>query len=146
METAQKYYRWNLGKSETKDKAIEYLKKRSVNSDLAKTFGIGYSSNGWNNITHLAKNAQIPEAILVETGLAIKNDKGNVYDRFRGRIMFPIRNIQGNVIAYGGRVIEGDESGMDGVKYINSPETIFFERIILFMDYMNIAKSKNNRK
>jgi DNA primase len=128
METAQKYYRWNLGKSETKDKAIEYLKKRSVNSDLAKTFGIGYSSNGWNNITHLAKNAQIPEAILVETGLAIKNDKGNVYDRFRGRIMFPIRNIQGDVIAYGGRVIEGDESGMDGVKYINSPETVIFQK------------------
>ena len=128
METAQKYYRWNLGKSETKKKAIEYLKKRSVNSELAKSFGIGYSSDGWNNITHLAKNAQVPEAILVETGLAIKNDNGNVYDRFRGRIMFPIRNIQGNVIAYGGRVIEGQEDGMEGVKYINSPETVIFQK------------------
>jgi DNA primase len=128
METAQKYYRWNLGKSETKERAIEYLKKRSVNSELAKSFGIGYSSDGWNNITHLAKNAQVPETILVETGLAIKNDKGNVYDRFRGRIMFPIRNIQGNVIAYGGRVIEGQEDGMEGVKYINSPETMIFQK------------------
>ncbi len=128
METAQKYYRWNLGKSETKERAIEYLKKRSVNSELAKSFGIGYSSDGWNNITHLAKNTQVPETILVETGLAIKNDKGNVYDRFRGRIMFPIRNIQGNVIAYGGRVIEGQEDDMEGVKYINSPETMIFQK------------------
>jgi len=128
METAQKYYRWNLGKSETKDKAIEYLKKRSVNSNLAKTFGIGYSSDGWNNITHIAKNAQVPEAILVETGLAIKNDKGNIYDRFRGRIMFPIRNIQGSVIAYGGRVIEESDDNMGGVKYINSPETVVFQK------------------
>lgn len=128
LETVQKYYRWNLGKAETKDKAIEYLKKRSINSELAKTFGIGYASDSWNNITHLAKNAQISESLLIETGLVIKNDKGNIYDRFRGRIMFPIRNIQGNVIAYGGRVIEEYKDGMEGVKYINSPETITFQK------------------
>jgi DNA primase len=122
LEVAQKYYRWNLGKSNTKEKAINYLKKRGVDSDLAKFFGIGYSSEGWNHITQLAKSVKTSEEILIETGLAIKNDKGNIYDRFRGRIMFPIRNIQGNVIAYGGRVIDDN----DGVKYINSPETIVF--------------------
>ncbi|MFV9972998.1 MAG: DNA primase [Francisella endosymbiont of Hyalomma asiaticum] len=124
LAVAQKYYRWNLGNSVTKDKAINYLKKRSIDSDLAKFFGIGYSSEGWNNITELAKSVNIPEEILVYTGLAIKNDKGNLYDRFRGRIMFPIRNIQGNVIAYGGRVIDNSQS----VKYINSPETLVFQK------------------
>ncbi|AEB28720.1 DNA primase [Francisella hispaniensis] len=124
LAAAQKYYRWNLGNSVTKDKAINYLKKRGIDSNLARFFGIGYSSEGWNNITELAKSINISEEILVDTGLAIKNDKGSLYDRFRGRIMFPIRNIQGNVIAYGGRVI--DDS--DGVKYINSPETLVFQK------------------
>ena len=124
LAAAQKYYRWNLGKSVTKDKAINYLKKRGIDSNLARFFGIGYSSEGWNNITELAKSINISEEILVDTGLAIKNDRGSLYDRFRGRIMFPIRNIQGNVIAYGGRVI--DDS--DGVKYINSPETLVFQK------------------
>lgn len=124
LEIAQKYYRWNLGNSKTKDIAISYLKRRGIDSALAKTFGIGYSSEGWNNITQLAKSAKVTEVILVDTGLAIKNDKGNIYDRFRGRIMFPIRNIQGSVIAYGGRVIDD----ADGVKYINSPETIVFQK------------------
>ena len=142
LETAQKYYRWNLGKSKTKDKAIEYLRKRSVNSELAKTFGIGYSSDGWSNVTNLAKNLQTPENILIETGLAIKNDKGNVYDRFRDRIMFPIRNIQGNVIAYGGRVIED----IEGVKYINSPETIIFQKnntLYGLYEYRQIKKQQD---
>ncbi|ASG68025.1 DNA primase [Francisella halioticida] len=124
LEVAQKYYRWNLGNSESKDKAINYLKKRGIDSNLAKSFGIGYSSEGWNNITQLARSAKTTEEVLISTGLAIKNDKGNVYDRFRGRIMFPIRNIQGNVIAYGGRVIDDN----DGVKYINSPETLVFHK------------------
>ncbi|API86879.1 DNA primase [Francisella uliginis] len=124
LEIAQKYYRWNLGNSETKDKAINYLKKRGIDSKLAKFFGIGYSSEGWNNITQIARSAKATEDVLIDTGLAIKNDKGNVYDRFRGRIMFPIRNIQGNVIAYGGRVVDDN----DGVKYINSPETLVFQK------------------
>ncbi|OEZ33841.1 DNA primase [Francisella endosymbiont of Amblyomma maculatum] len=124
LAVAQKYYRWNLGNSVTKNKAINYLKKRGIDSDLAKFFGIGYSSEGWNSITELAKSVNIPEEILVDTGLAIKNDKGNLYDRFRGRIMFPIRNIQGNVIAYGGRVIDNSQA----VKYINSPETLVFQK------------------
>lgn len=124
LEIAQKYYRWNLGNSETKDKAINYLKKRGIDSKLAKFFGIGYSSEGWNNITQIARSAKASEDVLIDTGLAIKNDKGNVYDRFRGRIMFPIRNIQGNVIAYGGRVVDDN----DGVKYINSPETLVFQK------------------
>lgn len=124
LETAQKYFRWNLGNSETKDKAIDYLKKRGIDSTLAKFFGIGYSSNGWNNIIQLGRSIKASDDVLVDTGLAIKNDKGNIYDRFRGRIMFPIRNIQGNVIAYGGRVIDD----ADGVKYINSPETVVFQK------------------
>ncbi|MDE4998856.1 DNA primase, partial [Francisella tularensis subsp. holarctica] len=65
LAAAQKYYRWNVGNSVTKDKAINYLKTRGIDSSLAKFFGIGYSSEGWNNITELAKSINIPEEILV---------------------------------------------------------------------------------
>ncbi|AIT08649.1 DNA primase [Candidatus Francisella endociliophora] len=142
LETTQKYYRWNLGNSTMKDKAINYLKKRGIDSNLAKFFGIGYSSEGWNNITQLARSIKINNEVLIETGLVVKNDKGNIYDRFRGRIMFPIRNIQGNVIAYGGRVIDDN----DGVKYINSPETIVFQKShILYGLYEYRQKKKENQ-
>lgn len=124
LETAQKCYRWNLGNAPTKNKAIDYLKNRLVNGELAKTFGIGYAPDSWTYITNFAKSLKIPQEILLESGLAIQNDNGRVYDRFRDRIMFPIRNIQGSVIAYGGRVLES----VDGVKYINSPETIVFQK------------------
>ncbi|AXA33511.1 DNA primase [Francisella adeliensis] len=124
LETAQKCYRWNLGNAPTKDKAIGYLKEREVDGALAKTFGIGYAPEGWTYVTDFANSIKIPQEILLESGLAIKNDSGRVYDRFRGRIMFPIRNIQGSVIAYGGRVIED----VEGVKYINSPETLVFQK------------------
>ncbi|QLE78706.1 DNA primase [Francisella sp. Scap27] len=124
LETAQKCYRWNLGNAPTKDKAIGYLKEREVDGALAKTFGIGYAPEGWTYITDFANSIKISQEILLESGLAIKNDSGRVYDRFRGRIMFPIRNIQGSVIAYGGRVIED----VEGVKYINSPETLVFQK------------------
>lgn len=124
LETSQKCYRWNLGNAPTKDKAINYLKNRSVTGALAKTFGVGYAQEGWTYITDFAQSLKIPQEILLESGLAIKNDNGRVYDRFRGRIMFPIRNIQGSVIAYGGRVIDD----VEGVKYINSPETLVFQK------------------
>lgn len=102
---------------------------------LAKTFGIGYAPEGWTYITDFANSIKISQEILLESGLAIKNDSGRVYDRFRGRIMFPIRNIQGSVIAYGGRVIED----VEGVKYINSPETLVFKKTTCCTGFMSIA-------
>ncbi|MBK2043734.1 DNA primase, partial [Allofrancisella guangzhouensis] len=140
---AQKYYRWNLGNSNSKDKAVTYLKKRSVNSNLAKLFGIGYACEGWNNILQLASGAKLTEDTLIETGLVVKNDNGNIYDRFRNRIMFPIRNIHGDVIAYGGRVLDDGE----GAKYINSPETLVFQKNnILYglYEYRQFRKQQKN--
>ncbi|KEI35871.1 DNA primase [Francisella sp. W12-1067] len=143
LETAQKYYRWSLGNSSMKDKAIDYLKKRAISSELAKFFGIGYACDGWDNIIQLAKKAKLTDDILIETGLVVQKDNGNIYDRFRKRIMFPIRNIQGNVIAYGGRVLDDK----DGVKYINSPETLIFQKNnILYglYEYRQFKKQQKN--
>ena len=118
LNKTYKYYRWCLSKS---PQAIDYLKSRAITSNVANEFGIGFAVNNWRHLSNFAKK-NIDENILLQTGLAIKNDNNSVYDRFRNRIMFPIRNIQGQVVGYGGRAID------DGVKYINSPETIIFSK------------------
>ena len=88
LQIAQKYYRWNLGNDIGRNYAIQYLKNRGVDSNIAKFFGIGYSSDRWDSIVTLSKSAKISNDVLLQTGLVVKNDNGHVYDRFRERIMF----------------------------------------------------------
>ncbi|MBX3705055.1 MAG: DNA primase [Pseudomonadales bacterium] len=102
--------------------AIAYLRKRGVAGVVARDFGIGFAADAWDGLRKAL--SAVPEATLVEAGLLIRNDSGRVYDRFRGRIMFPIRDTRGRVIGFGGRVMgQGD-----GPKYLNSPETPVFHK------------------
>ena len=118
MLTATRYYREQLKQS---PRAIEYLKGRGLSGEIAKRFGIGYAPDGWQNLASAVPNYQ--DKSLVETGLVIANDEGKRYDRFRDRIMFPIINQRGQVIGFGGRVLDRGEP-----KYLNSPETPLFEK------------------
>ena len=113
VATADTLYRRTLRKTPA---AIDYLKGRGVDGETAKAFGIGFAPNDWQTTTQAVGNA----------GLAIRNDAGRVYDRFRGRIMFPIRDTRGRVIAMGGRILPGTDD--DGPKYLNSPETPIFHK------------------
>src|SRR5210317_1873532 len=103
--------------------AVEYVKQRGIDGSTAKRFGIGYSPGGWSNV--LDKFGKSPEAIerLLATGLIIAKDNGQHYDRFRDRIMFPIRDARGRTIGFGGRILGNDEP-----KYLNSPETVLFHK------------------
>jgi DNA primase len=103
--------------------AVEYLKQRGIDGSTARRFGIGYAPDGWSNV--LDKFGKSPEAIerLVATGLIIAKDNGQHYDRFRDRIMFPIRDARGRTIAFGGRILGEGEP-----KYLNSPETVLFHK------------------
>jgi DNA primase len=103
--------------------AVEYLKKRGIDGATAKRFGIGYAPDGWSNV--LDKYGKSPEAIerLLATGLIIRKDNGKHYDRFRERIMFPIRDTRGRTIGFGGRTLGDGEP-----KYLNSPETVLFHK------------------
>ena len=103
--------------------AVAYLKEREVSGVIARDFGIGYAPDEWHTLSE-AFNDTVPEANLLKAGLLTENDQGKVYDRFRGRIMFPIRDTRGRVIGFGGRVM-GDASGP---KYLNSPETPVFHK------------------
>ncbi|MFC4892731.1 DNA primase [Pseudofrancisella aestuarii] len=143
LDISSKYYRWNLMNSNTKEKAIKYLKSRGIDGQIVNFFNIGYATDDWSGVCNFASKANVVVDTVIETGLAIKNDNGRVYDRFRSRIMFPIRNIQGRVIGYGGRVIDD----VDGVKYINSPESIVFQKSSVLYglyEYRQKRKEGNN--
>jgi len=118
MQTATRYYREQLKLSQ---RAIDYLKQRGLSGEIAAKFGIGYAPDGWQNLAAAFPNYQ--DATLNETGLVITSDENKRYDRFRDRIMFPIINVRGQVIGFGGRVLDKGEP-----KYLNSPETPLFEK------------------
>lgn len=103
--------------------AVAYLQKRGIDGATAKRFGIGYAPDGWSNT--LDKFGQTDEAAerLLATGLIIRKDNGKHYDRFRDRLMFPIRDARGRTIGFGGRVMGDGEP-----KYLNSPETVLFHK------------------
>ena len=118
MARAAKYYYEQLKHS---DKAIAYLKWRGLSGEIAQKFGIGYAPDGWQNLGAAYDDYSLTD--LQTIGLVIKNEQGRLYDRFRDRVMFPIINPKGEVIAFGGRVLGEVEP-----KYLNSPETPLFEK------------------
>lgn len=118
MVRAAKYYREQLKAS---PRAIEYLKRRGLSGEIAARYGIGYAPDGWQNLDQEFVDYKAAE--LAECGLVIDNEQGRRYDRFRDRIMFPILDQRGNVIGFGGRILDSGEP-----KYLNSPETPLFEK------------------
>ena len=111
-------------KSDQGKKTIKYLKERGISGETAKFFQLGYSSNKKPTLFENLKN-EFKEIDLDESGLFGKNDDGEHYDRFRDRLMFPIRNIKGECIAFGGRLLSDKK---DQAKYLNSPETKTYKK------------------
>lgn len=111
------------------DRAINYFKARGLSGEIARTFGLGYAPEGWRALASVFPDYSDP--LLVESGLVIAGEPGEEnssgeakrYDRFRDRVMFPIRNVKGECIGFGGRVL-----GDDKPKYLNSPETPVFSK------------------
>lgn len=120
LAKVERYYQANLRNN---DAAKDYLKARGIDGATAKRFGIGYASAGWSTVLDkFGKSNEIIERLLA-VGLVIRKDNASHYDRFRDRIMFPIRDARGRCIGFGGRVI-GDQEP----KYLNSPETVLFHK------------------
>ena len=91
------------------------------NSDI-KRFSLGYSLNSWDSLVNYLRTEKVNDKQILDLGLALQSKHG-LYDRFRGRLMFPIKNIAGKIIAFGGRLIDGE-----GAKYINSPESVVYSK------------------
>ncbi|MBS3964933.1 MAG: DNA primase [Methylomonas sp.] len=98
--------------------AIDYLKKRGVSDDVIREFGLGFAPEAWDVLSNRFERSQ-----LIEAGLVVTRDDGRVYDRFRGRLMFPIRDKRRRVVGFGGRVLDDTLP-----KYLNSPETPVFSK------------------
>lgn len=104
---------------------LSYFKERGFREDIVKKFNLGYSPDVWDALTQNAIKNKHAEEYLEKTGLAIRNDKGQLFDRFRGRVMFPIHNFTGRVIGFGGRTLKTDKKV---AKYVNSPESDIYHK------------------
>lgn len=118
MEVAGRWFSEQLPSNEP---ASQYLQRRGLSQEVIQNFGLGYAPAGWENIASRFSN--FGNTKLLASGLLTKNEQGRVYDRFRERIMFPIRDRRGRVIGFGGRVL-----GKGEPKYLNSPETEIFHK------------------
>ncbi|HJX57792.1 MAG TPA: DNA primase, partial [Thiobacillus sp.] len=117
LEQAAQFYKKQLKQT---PRAIDYLKKRGLTGAIAARYGIGYAPEGWSPLKQVF--ADYTADALAASGLVIDGDRGR-YDRFRDRIMFPIKNIKGQIVGFGGRVLDKGEP-----KYLNSPETPLFHK------------------
>jgi len=123
MELAASFYIERLW-TDGGDRARDYLDKRGIAPEVARRFGLGWAPEGWETLLGALKTSGIAEETLVAAGLAVdRENKPGAYDRFRGRLLFPIRDLQGRVVAFGGRAF-GDEPP----KYLNSPETPLYSK------------------
>ena len=104
---------------------LSYFKERGFREDIIKKFDLGYSPDVWDALTTKAVTSGYKEENMERTGLSIRNDKGKLYDRFRGRVMFPIHNFTGRVIGFGGRTLKTDKNVP---KYVNSPESEIYHK------------------
>lgn len=120
MQKVEKHYQQELRKHQP---AADYLKARGIDGATAKRFGIGYAPSGWSHLLDKFGTSREASDRLLAVGLIIRKDNGKHYDRFRERIMFPIRDSRGRCIGFGGRVM-----GQEKPKYLNSPETVLFHK------------------
>ncbi len=118
LEQAASFYVEQLRNNAEAKKAVDYLKNRGLSGEIAQEFHIGFAPDSWDSL-----NKQFKTQELIDAGLAIAKDTGGAYDRFRGRVVFPIRDRRGRVVGFGGRVLDDSLP-----KYLNSPETDVFHK------------------
>jgi DNA primase len=142
---AAEFYHYLLTEHRLGKRGMEYLLKRGITKDSIRLFKLGYSPNEWQGLTdYLTKKKGYKLNELEQAGLAIKGNGGRYYDRFRGRIMFPLFDHRGRVVGFAGRVLDPEEKE---AKYINSPETVLYHKsLILYgLEISKEAIKKANR-
>jgi len=143
-QLAADFFQFVLLKTDYGKKALNYLYQRKIKTSTIKTFNLGYAPLSWNSLFSFLKRKKYEEEEMLENGLLVRSEKGSFYDRFRGRLIFPIYDSRGNIIAFSGRtLIENDKEA----KYINSPETpLYHKRETLFGFHLakESIKKQNN--
>ena len=127
LEEATLFYHQQLRSSSDGQKALEYLKHRGLSDEIIETFGLGYAPNGWEATIQYFKSKGYDESQLLEAGMVSEREDGSFYDKFRHRIMFPIRDARGRMAGFGGRILDPN----DIPKFMNSPQTPVFDKSAL---------------
>lgn len=124
LEEAVTYYRHQLFNTPAGQAALQYLKGRGLDEQVIEAFGLGYAPQSWDMTNRYFQEKGISEADLLAVGLVSARDSGGVYDRFRHRVMFPIRDERGRMAGFGARILDPD----DVPKFLNSPQTVLFDK------------------
>jgi len=125
MKAASEIFEKNLSENDSAEKTRKYIKQeRKISPEICKKYSIGYSLNSWDSLNEQLKKKAFSEEILIKSGLAKRNKEGKLYDVFRDRLMFPIKDRKGRVVGFGGRVMNPD----DQPKYLNTGDTPIFQK------------------
>lgn len=124
LQDAADYYRQQMLQTPQGQETLAYLRKRGLNDETIKVWGLGYAPSGWSELTNAMKRKGYTDALLLEAGLVAEREDGSSYDKFRHRLMFPIRDTNGKMAGFGGRVLDPN----DIPKYMNSPKTDLFDK------------------
>ncbi|MBN1815924.1 MAG: DNA primase [Sedimentisphaerales bacterium] len=122
-EWAMKLWQANLADKDKGGFAREYLERRRISVPSVRQWDLGLAVEAWDGLRAAARQRKIPEAILLQAGLIVGGAEGRTYDKFRNRLMFPIRDVTGRIIGFGGRTLADDPA-----KYLNSPATVLFDK------------------
>ena len=137
-----KFFQKNLSEQSESSSVYKYLKSRNIEGKSSQNFSLGYATKSWDDLCKYLLKEGISREDILKTGLIKTSDKGKDYDFFRNRLMFPIRNRRGQVIGFGGRVIENEEP-----KYLNSAESLVFKKNReLYGLYESIVQNRNINK
>jgi DNA primase len=123
LDKADRFFRHALRTHSDRARAVDYLKQRGLTGQVAHTYGLGFAPPGWQHMRDTFGTDRAQQSLLSAAGLITSNATGREYDRFRDRVMFPIRDPRGRTIAFGGRVLDASKP-----KYLNSPETLLFHK------------------
>ena len=137
---AARYFNHTLMKERDGEKGRLYFHSRGLSPKTITKYGLGYAPDGWRRLTDYLKAQGCREDELIAANLARESDRGGVYDSFRDRVIFPIIDLRGNVIAFGGRILDGE-----GPKYLNSSDTLVFKKSRNLFS-MNFAKRSDERR
>lgn len=128
LKAAAAFYHDILLKSQNVQKARDYLTERGITAEQIEQFQLGYSSTAWDTLYLYLKQKGFSDEHIFDAGLVVQKSRGGYYDRFRGRVIFPIHDTNGNVVGFGGRILEQAEGETERAKYINSPQTLVYDK------------------
>jgi DNA primase len=144
IDAAAKWYEVNLRKD---PEVINYLLDRGLTKETIIKFRIGFAKNDWREIYNYLKSRKYSDQEIQDSGLSIKKEGSGYYDRFRSRIMFPLMDARGRIVGFSGRIFGEDSSDIKGAKYVNSPETLLFNKSKVLYGYHTAKNtiSKENK-